>query len=1118
MAVCTAPYTSHCGTKSAPDSLHLPQGYIDMQNSATQNAEAIAVPTEPKDPNPIIIQQPLSNTSSPDANSTPTSNTTIPYIQGESNGDYSIHMDKDLADAVSKVLADQASKDVNCTGAPPHRLVRRGTILDNKESHSRRAALSPQQQQCIQGGITALAITLTLSNLKALTQIVQKTPNVARNPMDPTLQNLLAKGIAAAMSTGPAIASIFSNPAAARALEDVLLWLARSQVVDQQVKDLTTVTVSKQDQDQSTKGTCPLKELLRCEYKGCLNSQGKKTTNEICPPSAQDVSLRGCACSDCADDEYMPFCDNCGGLQPGSGKTQDKGDTDQKQDPGKRVAPPPPSYDGPRCNGDIVGMLNGSVSDGNGSPSALPGNVYPLHHPSDQPDLSGQSDAANSGPTSSSSSLPTASTACAVPPMPSGSQDSDPVKGWMKDARSVCGNCPGRAGSTNFGSCQHADAGQPTLCSCTEAPCQNTKCFLSGPAPPALACPDDMPNKAAAVKFSAWYDKSNNQCNQCPGKAYDSSNCEEIHAPKQAKICKCSAAGECQDIQIRSWVLAICHREAGRLRYFSAARQLNATPRSTPSSKASSKNRAVKNSPQKSQASPASDDLSGQVRFRATDLSPSEVQRVFGRKSPPPTVANHLLRTLQYRRLAGKPELDLPPALQIIDKQYTTAVEDGLRWLRKTYPVDEDAAIMARIEKEEENAVTQVAQSTTPNPKLLERAVKLGLYKPQDGNFGAERGPNDSVYAEGVFDRIRKQKKKEKAEQEAKWKETEQAKLQKEIDAGRMGPMELAPASTYRDIRMARYGNALQRFSERSNEWARKHIERATSNLTLDSPEVVEPTFIQRLFPTFLFASALTVACYFYAQIFGNPQASQRLFPQFSVSESTLFSILGINVAVYLLWNFFPPAFRLLNKYFLHVAATPTVLSSLGSTFSHMEIFHLFANMWGLFIFGPPLHEYLGRPTFLAVYLTSAVLSSTLSLGLLVARRRLSATMIGASGATMGIFACTALMTDQKFSFFFLPKETREKWSLEGANLLLLVVGSELFSTLLPFIGIRTGINNVAHLAGMAVGAAWAWALQNGWVWRRKKRDTGEVGWVIVPSEKEGRPHFPQTRDETEQI
>ena len=94
----------------------------------------------------------------------------------------------------------------------------------------------------------------------------------------------------------------------------------------------------------------------------------------------------------------------------------------------------------------------------------------------------------------------------------------------------------------------------------------------------------------------------------------------------------------------------------------------------------------------------------GEARFRTADLSPAELQRVFGRRCPPPHIANRLLRILQYRRLHGTLDLELPSNLGSTLKNHPSFVENGLRWLRKTYPVDEDAAILARIVKEEDEA------------------------------------------------------------------------------------------------------------------------------------------------------------------------------------------------------------------------------------------------------------------------------------------------------------------------------------------------------------------------------------------------------------------------------
>lgn len=101
---------------------------------------------------------------------------------------------------------------------------------------------------------------------------------------------------------------------------------------------------------------------------------------------------------------------------------------------------------------------------------------------------------------------------------------------------------------------------------------------------------------------------------------------------------------------------------------------------------------------------------------------------------------------LHGRRILGVLDFELPPDLieQIDDP---AAIEKALAWLRQSLPVDEDAAVIRRIQEEDERESQQ----------LVERSQKLGFYKPQSGNFGTKLGEEgDDVYGTSVLEQVRK--------------------------------------------------------------------------------------------------------------------------------------------------------------------------------------------------------------------------------------------------------------------------------------------------------------------------------------------------------------------------
>jgi rhomboid-like protein len=159
-----------------------------------------------------------------------------------------------------------------------------------------------------------------------------------------------------------------------------------------------------------------------------------------------------------------------------------------------------------------------------------------------------------------------------------------------------------------------------------------------------------------------------------------------------------------------------------------------------------------------------------------TDL---EIKAIFGHRTPvSKKLANRTLEALQAQRLEGTLDLALP--LDVARAVPQSQLDICLEWLRVNYPVDEDAAIMARIEREDREA----------EEKLVRRAEQLGLYKPQSGSYEAELGEENSPYGKSVLKEAREQNEKyllaEKERKRQKWLEgenEEREKLQRQMEA-----------------------------------------------------------------------------------------------------------------------------------------------------------------------------------------------------------------------------------------------------------------------------------------------------------------------------------------------
>lgn len=92
--------------------------------------------------------------------------------------------------------------------------------------------------------------------------------------------------------------------------------------------------------------------------------------------------------------------------------------------------------------------------------------------------------------------------------------------------------------------------------------------------------------------------------------------------------------------------------------------------------------------------------------------------------------------------------------------------------------------------------------------------------------------------------------------------------------------------------------------------------------------------------------------CYGFAVTYQPPAKADRMWPSLPPAAATVSAIIGINVGIFVLWRAWPPAWRLLNRYFINVAAYPRVFGLVGNVFSHQHLMHLGINMSVLWFFG----------------------------------------------------------------------------------------------------------------------------------------------------------------------
>lgn len=381
------------------------------------------------------------------------------------------------------------------------------------------------------------------------------------------------------------------------------------------------------------------------------------------------------------------------------------------------------------------------------------------------------------------------------------------------------------------------------------------------------------------------------------------------------------------------------------------------------------------------------------LAFGDRDLSQQELKEVFGNDSPPAWKANQLLRILHGRRNDGTLDLPLSPNMQALLDQHPFAFESGLNWLRQNHYIDEDEAILARLEREE------TEQEYSPS-ELAQRGHDLGLYRPQSGAYQAalsDSGREGDVWGKSQLESLR-------AENEAEAAKEEEA-LQQQIDEI-MARKQIEQESKQKALaHLPQQGLEVAQEVLPPNEfekWVLRAKNQGESNVVMD--EVTKMTFAQRVLPSAVFVALVCVGCYLFAQYWVPPRRADRFSPDVSLTYTTILAITGINLTIYMAWKF-PPAWRLLNKYFVMTPGYPRALSMLGCTFSHQGGWHLFNNMLGLTILGSSLHEDIGRGTFLAIWIASGVCGSLASLIFHAARRSFATSSVGASGSVCGTVA-----------------------------------------------------------------------------------------------------------------
>jgi membrane associated rhomboid family serine protease len=166
-------------------------------------------------------------------------------------------------------------------------------------------------------------------------------------------------------------------------------------------------------------------------------------------------------------------------------------------------------------------------------------------------------------------------------------------------------------------------------------------------------------------------------------------------------------------------------------------------------------------------------------------------------------------------------------------------------------------------------------------------------------------------------------------------------------------------------------------------------------------------------------------------------------------------NLIIINVLVFIAQLTLDPIMGLTNKLALWPIGSEEFRPYQIAThmFTHGFFFHIFFNMFALWMFGKELENYWGPKRFLFFYLVCGVGAAAAHLGVQYLTGT-GAPAVGASGAVMGVLVAYAyLFPNTQLIIFPIPVPVKAKWAVLG------YVAIDLFS------GVSGRGDNVAHFA-----------------------------------------------------
>ena len=184
-----------------------------------------------------------------------------------------------------------------------------------------------------------------------------------------------------------------------------------------------------------------------------------------------------------------------------------------------------------------------------------------------------------------------------------------------------------------------------------------------------------------------------------------------------------------------------------------------------------------------------------------------------------------------------------------------------------------------------------------------------------------------------------------------------------------------------------------------------------------------------------------------------------------------------INVIVYLATKV--NAAFMYSNFALFYPATPwfKIWQPLTYMFMHGGFWHLFFNMYSLYIFGMAVERIVGKNRFMILYFLCGFGAAAAQLGVqALAPAVQGVPTVGASGCIYGIIVAFAMIfPEAKLTLIFPPVTLSAKW------MAVIFIGLEIMFSIT---GAQADVAHVAHLGGALIGFLLIW-----WWYKRRKKN-----------------------------